>query len=251
MGDSLVNPVKPTSSGWYEVNLSDEKIKYLWKICNKSKTKENEMKHRLAGNITQSYNLEDEDDYFWKSVLYNLTDMYHRDNGGEHPDIRPHVDEKSLKPRFIPFLKEFWVNYQYKHEFNPLHDHSGVYSFVIWLKIPYTYEQQSNLDFQKGLKKRDKKAGTFEFQYYDMLGRATNRSYFLGKEYEGRMLFFPSRLGHCVYPFYNSDEERVSISGNVWLKNVSQEEYEDYKEKSKEYNLNNTRSTLEKLGITL
>ncbi len=85
MGDSLVNPVKPTSSGWYEVNLSDEKIKYLWKICNKSKTKENEMKHRLAGNITQSYNLEDEDNYFWKSVLYNLTDMYHRDNGGEHP----------------------------------------------------------------------------------------------------------------------------------------------------------------------
>tara|TARA_B100000519_G_scaffold120473_1_gene103987 strand:- start:501 stop:641 length:141 start_codon:yes stop_codon:yes gene_type:complete len=32
---------------------------------------------------------------------------------------------------------------------------------------------------------------------------------------EGTMLFFPARLKHTVYPFYNCKEERVSISGNI------------------------------------
>ena len=32
---------------------------------------------------------------------------------------------------------------------------------------------------------------------------------------EGTMLFFPAQLQHGVYPFYESDEVRISISGNV------------------------------------
>jgi len=26
---------------------------------------------------------------------------------------------------------------------------------------------------------------------------------------------FPSLLAHCVYPFYTSDDYRISISGNI------------------------------------
>ena len=29
------------------------------------------------------------------------------------------------------------------------------------------------------------------------------------------MLFFPAKLMHTVYPFYNCDKERISISGNI------------------------------------
>ncbi len=32
------------------------------------------------------------------------------------------------------------------------------------------------------------------------------------------MLFFPAALRHTVYPFFNCDEPRVSVSGNVWFK---------------------------------
>ena len=170
------------------------------------------MKHRLAGNITQSYNLEDEDNYFWKSVLYNLVNMYQRDNGGEHPDIRPHIDEESLKPNFVPFLKEFWVNYQYKHEYQPTHNHGGAYSFVIWLKIPTDYEEQN-----KDNTANTKLNSCFEIQYLNVLGETCMYRYQLTKDDEGTMLFFPSRLLHAVYPYYNCDDERVSISGNVWL----------------------------------
>ena len=41
------------------------------------------------------------------------------------------------------YMREWWVNYQYQNEFNPQHDHTGVYSFVIWLKIPTEYDEQN------------------------------------------------------------------------------------------------------------
>ena len=34
-------------------------------------------------------------------------------------------------------------------------------------------------------------------------------------EDEGRMLFFPASLQHQVYPFYECEEERITISGNI------------------------------------
>ena len=37
----------------------------------------------------------------------------------------------------------------------------------------------------------------------------------LSPEDEGRMLFFPAWLQHMVYPFYECEENRVTISGNI------------------------------------
>ena len=50
-----------------------------------------------------------------------------------------------------------------------------------------------------------------------MLGSIRNYSYEMSPKVEGTMLFFPSALMHQVYPFYNCDEDRISISGNVQL----------------------------------
>ena len=51
-----------------------------------------------------------------------------------------------------------------------------------------------------------------------MFGELLNTDYKLGKKHEGTMLLFPSRLNHEVHPFYNCEEERISISGNILLK---------------------------------
>ena len=50
-----------------------------------------------------------------------------------------------------------------------------------------------------------------------MLGSIRPYTYEMSPKAEGTMLFFPSTLKHQVYPFYNCDEERISISGNVSL----------------------------------
>ena len=39
-------------------------------------------------------------------------------------------------------LFNLWVNFQKKYEFNPMHVHDGLYSFVIWHKIPYKIDEE-------------------------------------------------------------------------------------------------------------
>ena len=39
-------------------------------------------------------------------------------------------------------LQRLWVNYQKKYDFNPLHIHSGIFSFVIWVQIQYDLKKE-------------------------------------------------------------------------------------------------------------
>ena len=139
--------------------------------------------------------------------------QYYRKNNSSGSD--PVAQNSILGPETKLILNQFWVNFQYKTEFNPYHDHSGVYSFVIWLKIPYDSEDQKKLAQFHDIKKGDIKAGYFQFEYNDSLGGIRNYSYSLSPEYEGYMLFFPASLRHCVYPFYETEEPRISIAGNI------------------------------------
>ena len=82
----------------------------------------------------------------------------------------------------------------------------------------YTIVQQQNLPFLDGVNEDNRKASNFEFEYTDMLGTIKHYGYRLDSSMEGRMLLFPARLQHTVYPFYNCDEERISISGNLWYR---------------------------------
>ena len=38
---------------------------------------------------------------------------------------------------------------------------------------------------------------------------------FMDKKCEGHMFIFPAHLGHSVNPFYDCDDERISIAGNI------------------------------------
>ena len=54
--------------------------------------------------------------------------------------------------------------------------------------------------------------------YTNILGEITTYKYQLSEESNGTILFFPSKLMHGVYPFYNCDDERISVSGNIAIK---------------------------------
>ena len=204
--------IEPTGNfGWIETELDKAYIDFLWMILKEGKEKGDTHKNKLAGNISNSFSIDDKQNYFFKNVLKHHIKGY-ADEYGMHPFVSQTNDEK------VNFnLMNFWANYQYKHEFNPSHRHSGVYSFVIWLKIPYHWEEQNKLPHLNGIKEIDKKPGLFEFEYINILGHIKTFSYLLTPDYEGTMLFFPAALRHCVYPFYNTDEPRISISGNIGL----------------------------------
>jgi hypothetical protein len=101
-------------------------------------------------------------------------------------------------------LDELWVNFQQEGEFNPNHKHTGLFSFAIYLDIPY------QIDKSKPLQK-----GSFEFTYTNTLGNITNYVLPTDQSYQGKIIFFPSKMLHCVYPFYNNNETRITISGNL------------------------------------
>jgi hypothetical protein len=106
-----------------------------------------------------------------------------------------------------------WVNFQRKNEFNPVHHHSGAFSFVCWLKIPYNIEDELNAPHVKDTK--NKAASTFQFQYQNILGNLSLETLYVSQNWEKRIVLFPAHLSHCVYPFSTSDDYRISISGNL------------------------------------
>ena len=203
-------PVSPPNCGWIEVRLSEQEIDHLWKCIETSEKKD--IKKILAGNISESYTIKDIDDYFFNNVIIPVGRSFENEFCSISSKI-PTNKAHSL------FLKDLWVNYQRKNEFNPIHLHTGVYSFVVWLKIP----TDSNEENQKkiALDSSCPSIGVFEFVYTNILGGIEQQKYYLNKNYEGTMIFFPSDLRHQVYPFYDSDELRISISGNILLDSES------------------------------
>jgi len=105
-----------------------------------------------------------------------------------------------------------WINFQKKHEFLPNHTHDGILSYSIWIKIPYDEKKEKNF---KRINTDKKKFYSFEFSYTNVLGQICQEPYEITKKTEGSILMFPSTLVHCVYPFYTSDGDRISISGNI------------------------------------
>ena len=188
----------------YDVKLPDHIINRLWGYIKDAKNKTNET---LAGNISASYYLVDKDNYFFKEILEPISYKYISENNMVRDFQSNHTESSEL------YLSKLWVNYQYKHEFNPLHTHRGVLSFVIWMKIPTDSEEQHNLPIAKN--SNTPSVSDFSFTYTDILGNIQSYKIELSPKDNGLMMIFPSSLNHQVYPFYECDEERVSLSGNI------------------------------------
>ena len=115
----------------------------------------------------------------------------------------------------LRYNRETWVNFQGKYEYNPMHTHNGVFSFVIWYQIPFYKENEVKHGPGKG-NGGGNLNGEFEFIFYD--GEVIrNKPLGIDKTMEGYMAIFPSSLYHAVYPFYTSDDYRITISGNIFL----------------------------------
>ncbi len=204
-----INPYRPPVLGWLEVSLDKEHVDYLWKCIEAAKETNECVKNTLAGHITSSLEMVDKDDWFFKNVLMKCVNEHSRAFQESHIPSRQHTAELKAMS-----LETFWVNFQKQHEYNPPHNHGGVFSFVVWMKIPTKSDEQWRLPFLKGHK--NPSASNFQFTYVDTNGRIRNRPYRMNPDMEGKMLFFAAEHIHSVHPFYECDEDRISISGNLY-----------------------------------
>jgi hypothetical protein len=159
----------------------------------------------------------------------------HKANRTLAGQIEKEYELEKSKPQIIPYLEEMgreyqknwdyyqgqdlkvdslWVNLQQKTEYNPLHNHDGILSYVAWLDIPYKYENEINLK-QSRESRTQECVASFQFIYNSVIGKIVNQIYNVENGWEGRIVMFPADLLHIVYPFYTSDGYRVSIAGNL------------------------------------
>jgi hypothetical protein len=136
-----------------------------------------------------------------------------------NPGYIESFEEASKCKKYKLILDKLWVNKQKKYEFNPIHVHTGVLSFVIWIKIPYDLENEESYFPPSSSETESDRSNSFTsklaFIYSDILGRTQTTAVPIDKSWEGSILMFPAGLNHCVHPFYTSDDYRISVSGNI------------------------------------
>ena len=162
---------------------------------------------KLAGNIKEEWNISEATDLFNEYIL-NLIN--------KHPVHLNFLNkEKSKFCQKKPLLKltDLWVNFQKKHEFNPIHVHDGLFSFIIFVQIPYDIHKE--LKEGPGHLGNSSLASCLQFIVTNQMGRIHNETVYVDKSYEGGIYFFNAETSHCVYPFFTSDDYRITVSGNI------------------------------------
>ena len=213
---------------WCQVPDEDlEPIRQEVDLILDTRPKEQEANQDLAGNLDLQFHLNTSFDHLEQLVI-PMAKAYTKEFNYTR------VQEAMLPDRNFPYewyMHAAWCNGQKATEFNPSHFHSGILSFVIWLEIPYAIEQEQRL-FPKTLLD-DKRSGTFEFLYTDSTGQIRNHTIHADQYWQGRMIMFPSKMIHQVYPFYSSQDQRKSVSGNLFIRPLgSQDHAFNYKPKN-------------------
>ena len=162
-----------------------------------------QMNFALAGQITKEYQI---------TKSRELLDPFLEEMGRAfqkewdyYPKENPN---KNLK------VDSVWVNMQKKLEVNPLHNHDGTLSFVAWLHVPFKLEDERNMENCKNSRTVEL-SSTFQFVYTTALGNIANCPMFVESGWEAKIIMFPAKLLHMVYPFQTSDDYRISIAGNL------------------------------------
>ena len=164
------------------------------------------MNEDLAGEIEQEYKIPPQSQT--KKYIQDLCQQFEN----ESQYVNNNID-------LLPTLKfsEFWVNFQKKYEYNPIHMHGGVFSFVIFYQIPFTFENEYKYHYSS----KHCFHGQFNFVTpfsSSQTGSISVLPLNIDKSKEGYIAIFPSSLNHIVYPFYSSDEYRITIAGNIKIK---------------------------------
>jgi len=164
---------------------------------------------KLVGVFPDEYKLDTTQCPSFIEHCTNLSSMFLQ-TCGDQPVFKQIRD--NVPPGSQIKISDIWKNEMYSGSYNPLHQHSGLLSFIIYLEVPYTIEQQ--IEIESYLDPRKVKNGFTEF--IDPFTHYT-KFFPVSPKMEGTMLLFPAWVKHVVYPFKNCSKPRITIAGNVIL----------------------------------
>jgi hypothetical protein len=188
---------------YLQTKISDDDLVYLKEEAKNILENESQFKKynkTLAGNIEKEYKLE-KTQQILNPYLFDLANKY--------------IEYFEHKQKYQDWwdTTDMWINFQKKYEHNPLHNHGGKFSFVLWVQIPY--ELKEELVIPNCQYSNTPTNSLFSFVYTNVFGEVINNIISVDKYYEGTIIMFNSNLKHLVYPFHTSNDYRISISGNL------------------------------------
>jgi len=211
-GDKILYPFGPPI---FQSEIDPKLTKELIEEGRKLTIEEDDHNFRLAGQLKYGRSYHYKENYLNKVEPY-LKTYIERFFNGLHKQFD--IDKAAGVGRLLSVqdgrqktrqgnvkLDSLWINFSQKHDFNPIHSHSGILSFVIFCQLPEKiFEVQADSNTQR--------AGQIHFTYGEPITKLMGCEYPI-KPYENLMFIFPNELRHHV-PSYWVDAERISVSGN-------------------------------------
>ena len=200
--------------GAASATLPDPIFEWMKQACANAKDEAKKTNHTLLGHIQEEYSL--------KEISGDFLHFIHTQCLG-HENIKDYLNAPAMQviPENRPFyVDKMWVNYMKKHEFNPPHRHSGLFSFVVFVKIPYDLKEEEAYfkDVKIEPSANTQFTSKFAFLNPDYTGSIRVDCLPVDKSFEGKIIFFKASQIHQVFPFYTSDGYRITASGNIRLK---------------------------------
>ena len=164
--------------GVVEAQLPENVVENIWKVINEAREQPEDMKPELAGNISSSIRLD------------------------------------ASSPLLEKFVSEVLPSFMDSH----IQNYGSPWRAVIkeGQGLPTSFAEQRELRICAD-SNADNVISNFAFSYTNTLGKVSTFAYNMEKEAEGYMVMFPSQMLHQVFPFYDNDGERISISGNITI----------------------------------
>jgi hypothetical protein len=159
--------------------------------------------HMLAADMHDEWNYTEEHVKWFQKQFEPYVNLY--------LDGLSHHVEQRVSPMW--YVDSLWINYQKQYDSNPLHNHRGNLSFVLYLNVPEelsTEKQRYNMIGNGPI------PGSIMFVYGESNMFGDSRKFFLPQR--GDLFVFPSYLMHTVTPFKTPNIERVSVAGNIIFK---------------------------------
>ena len=181
----------------------------IQEIITSNFTSQQSYNDKLLGHMKHEYDLSNCISRIEPYILH-LARLYDQKWG-----LFDHWDDTTMGSANRLKLADLWVNIQKKHEFNPPHEHTGVASFVIWIKIPYELADEEAYFPAVSGGNNSNRTSKFTFHYSNLMGQHKHFMVEVDKNHEGTIVMFPSKLNHSVNPFYTSDDYRISVAGNI------------------------------------
>lgn len=200
--------LKPFGPPIYKAMLSDEMIAFFKQVATATKAGTYNVGQTLAGNIDKQYAVvmdTEQTVIFHNEVKRHVHRALEEFDRKYDPNATFDIDKLEYHHGKGP-----WINFQKAGEFNPIHNHTGALSAVLYIDIPECIAEENKQTYFSNAPS----AGMISWIFggaVDMLGTDYHYTH---QPVTGELFIFPAALQHAVYP-YKSDVERISMSFNV------------------------------------